>query len=128
MLFRSWQGFLGPFNFYWKYKNGPDDIADTLSHPPGLEDAMETTRRLLHMSSIAYARVPTGGSNATGHPRVRKRSVADGVHVPGKRRRRSVTHSASFAAEHMVDAEYTDTPSVSHFDAPSRLTEFERSL
>ena len=40
----------------------------------------------------------------------------------------SVPHSASFAAEHMVDAEYTDTPSVSHFDAPSRLTEFERLL
>ena len=35
-----WQEFLGPFNFVWKYKKGPENIADTLSRPPEAGDAM----------------------------------------------------------------------------------------
>jgi len=30
-----WQEFMGPFNFEWRYKKGPDNIADALTRLPG---------------------------------------------------------------------------------------------
>jgi hypothetical protein len=40
-----WHDFLAPFNFQWKYKKGPDNIADALSRLP-YEETIETT--LMH--------------------------------------------------------------------------------
>jgi hypothetical protein len=37
-----WHDFLAPFNFQWKYKKGPDNIADALSRLP-YEETIETT-------------------------------------------------------------------------------------
>jgi RNase H-like domain found in reverse transcriptase len=44
-----WQEFLAPFNFQWKYKKGEDNIVDTLSRPPEVEDAAELATPLMHL-------------------------------------------------------------------------------
>jgi hypothetical protein len=66
-----WQEFLGPFHFVWRYKKGPENIADALSRLPYLTPTEENTEQavftvnlnciVLHAASL----VPLPSSTTT---------------------------------------------------------------
>jgi hypothetical protein len=68
-----WQEFLGPFHFQWRYKKGPENIADALSRLPYLTPTEENTEQaiftinlncmVLHATSLVP--MPTALSTAT---------------------------------------------------------------
>jgi hypothetical protein len=47
-----WQEILGPYNFQWKYKKGPENIADALSRLPDLTPAEEQAEHAIFMVNL----------------------------------------------------------------------------
>jgi hypothetical protein len=49
-----WQEFLGPFHFQWKYKKGPENIADALSRLPDLAPREEAAEQATVQVNLNY--------------------------------------------------------------------------
>jgi hypothetical protein len=49
-----WQEFLGPFHFQWKYKKGPENIADALSRLPDLTPREEAAEQATVQVNLNY--------------------------------------------------------------------------
>ncbi len=122
-----WQEFLAPFNFQWKYKKGQDNIADTLSRPPGVEEAIQLAECLIHLNAT---RRPAQ-FDCSAVTRSQTRSQTRPVESPSPPKRQK-TDRVRFTTDLESVAEggtlIVPGPVQSHFDAPARLTEFEREL
>ena len=129
-----WQEFLGPFNFQWKYKKGQENIADTLSRPPGMEDeeAMEKAHCLIALEhSVMTIRDHYTNDLDSAHgdgPVRRPKGKRQRSHSPSPAPRKRLDFAdipLHNPLEHDQSASH-DTPLLSHFDPPSRFTEFEK--
>jgi len=92
-----WQEFLGPFNFVWKYKKGPDNIADTLSRPPGAVDAMVLAQTKLFIEHRVELMVMTRAARAKEAKQRQVNATPDQAAEPAaKRTKTSASHRVRF--------------------------------
>jgi len=116
-----WQEFLGPFNFEWKYKKGPDNIADALTRLPEVDAALtcvqlnSTSLQFLNLSMIHAARS--------------KRPIRASL-LEARAKRRKPFRRVHFLNEMTMEVSSSDdeAPPPRSTNPPDGLTEFEEAL
>jgi hypothetical protein len=139
-----WQEFLGPFHFEWKYKKGPENIADALSRLPEItprEEAIEQATFQVNLNSMnmqqttlnAVSLVPMPNAPKASNPNKTKK-VQLPAHKP-KARGRQATRSTK--ANITKSTRVSPPPPASSSPCPKRikltkapigLTSFEKQL